>query len=132
MGAQLAAASGGTGGEPPDIEDLFIAYASQVKAAAVNQYNIPIADAQDLVSEVFLRYLMQMNDTCQQDLIAERLLALTATVSLEYRRAKHDDVKSLATKPPAVEGPSPRARFSPLFRLLSSVRQLVGRIRRRR
>lgn len=83
MSEQLAAATGGDGGgDPPDLEHLFISHAPAVRWLAVKQ-GVPQPDLDDVVTEVFLRYAAAADGTDVRD-VGAFILALTSHVCREH------------------------------------------------
>lgn len=80
---RLAAATGGSGGEPPD-EQTVARYAAFVRLAAIETLGAPEAVIDKIVQEVLARYLRTALKADRDDVMRAYLLSLTSFVCGEY------------------------------------------------
>ena len=85
----LAAAAGGSGGEPPD-EQAFKENAAFVRRAVIERLG-PAAVVDEIVHEVLFRYLRTARKADRDEVVREFLLALTSNVCDEYARSNSQD-----------------------------------------
>jgi hypothetical protein len=125
--AQLAAPAGGSGGEPPDIEQIFIQNAAFVRSVAIKKFGVPEVVVDDIVHEVFTRYLRVDKRADGDNVIPVYLLSLTSCVCNEY--ARRNSTASRITHPPLS---SLRERISQFRSRLINVSVKFGELLRRR
>jgi RNA polymerase sigma factor (sigma-70 family) len=82
-GTRRGRPDGTGGGEPPTVEDTFRRFAPLLRQVAIRKFNVPPADAETLVHDVFITYFTHADEV---NAVEPYLIGSICSASRDYHR----------------------------------------------